>query len=85
LVVALAVSHLRYPKMIDEIRLRVLRGGSVINSHMLKKYRGTLTINVDGLDRYFFSDSDTVDEAINELLSAYKHFTFTEEEPVPTP
>jgi len=70
---------------IDRVSLDILRTGSVINARMPKAYSATLTINVDGAEHYFFSHTDTMEDALDDMARAYESFKLATEEPVPTP
>jgi len=69
---------------IDRVSLDILRTGSVINARMKGAYSGTLTINVGGIESYFFSHADTMDDNLRELLLAYERFVPAEDR-LPTP
>ena len=72
-------------QIIDRLSMNVLRTGSVPNARMPKAYSTTLTINAGGADRSFFIHTDTMEEAIKDMLETIVGFILEKKEITPTP
>ncbi len=69
---------------IDRLQLDILRTGSVINARMPKAYNATLVMIVDGVEHNFFSHTDTMEDAFEDMIRAVEGIRLANEETTQT-